>query len=119
MKTEFIGNDLEVMRSLKYDPTLKPNYESIRGCLFWKDERSEELSPDGYKLVNSLIIARSLLQQGLTLDDHPIDPEYCKKLWAIAQKQIADWPGFKRVTLSAEDKEYFEDQIARAEREDL
>lgn len=119
MKTEFTGNDLEVMRSLKYDPTLKPNYESLRGCLFWKDERSDELSPDGYKLVNSLIIARSLLQQGLTLDDHPIDPDYCKNLWAIAQKQIADWPGFKRLTLNEEDRKYLEEKMARAEREGL
>jgi hypothetical protein len=86
MHFEFVGKDLELMKSLKYDPELKPNYESIKGCLIWEDERADEL---------------------------------CKELWAQAQQQISEWPGFKRLTLSAEDKEYFEDQIARAEREDL
>lgn len=119
MHFEFVGKDLELMKSLKYDPELKPNYESIKGCLIWKDERSDDLSPDAYHIVSSLFVARSLLHQGLSLDDHPIDPELCKKLWAQAQQQISEWPGFKRLTLSAEDKAYFEDQIARAEREDL
>jgi sugar (pentulose or hexulose) kinase len=86
MEAGFTGQDLVLLKSLKYDPSLKPAYESIKGCLIWEDERADEL---------------------------------CKELWAQAQQQISEWPGFKRLTLSAEDKEYFEDQIARAEREDL
>lgn len=60
-----------------------------------------------------------LIYRGLTLEDLPFEPEYYKELWTLAQQQVSEWPGFKRLTLSAEDKAYFEDQIARAEREDL
>ena len=119
MKPEFTERDLDLMRSLKYDPSLEPSYEYIRGCLFWEDERPEGLTPDADDLVGSLIIARSLFQRGLTLDDHPIDPEYCKNLWAIAQQQIGDWPGFKRLTLNDKDKKYLEDEIASASRQEF
>lgn len=115
METGFNDQDLELMKSLKYDPSLKPNYESLKGCLIWKDERSDDLSPDAYHIVSSLFVARSLLHQGLTFDDHPVDPEYCKNLWVIAQKQIADWPGFKRLTLNDEDRKYLEERVAQAE----
>ncbi|MFA7340454.1 MAG: hypothetical protein WC028_26970 [Candidatus Obscuribacterales bacterium] len=119
MEAGFTGQDLVLLRSLKYDPSLKPAYESIKGCLIWEDERADELSTEAKRMVNNLLIARSLLHQGLTLDAHPINPELCKNLWALAQQQVSEWPGFRRLTLSAEDKAYFEDQVARAEREDL
>ena len=119
MHFEFVGKDLELMKSLKYDPELKPNYESIKGCLIWEDERPIGLSSEAYRAVGSLLIARSLLHQDLTLDAHPINPELCKKLWAHAQQQISNWPGFKRLTLSDEDRNYLEKEIAASFREDL
>jgi hypothetical protein len=114
MKPEFTGRDLDLMRSLKYDPSLEPIYEYLRGCLIWEDERPEGLTPAADDLVGSLIIARSLFHKGLTLEDHPIDPSYCKELWGSAQQQIGGWPGFKRLSLSDKDRKYLEDEIAIA-----
>ncbi len=114
MKPEFTGRDLDLMRSLKYDPSLEPIYEYLRGCLIWEDERPEGLTPAADDLVGSLIIARSLFHKGLTLEDHPIDPSYCKELWGSAQRQIGGWPGFKRLSLSDKDRKYLEDEIAIA-----
>ncbi len=119
METGFTGKDLEIMKSLKFDPSLKPNFESLKGCLVWKDERPRGLSLDADDLVNSLLIARASIHRGLTLDDLPFDPEYYKELWALAQQQISEWPGFKRLTLSDEDRLYLEDEIAASFREDL
>ena len=101
MEAGFTGQDLVLLKSLKYDPSLKPAYESIKGCLVWEDERADELSTEATRTVNNLLIARSLLHQGLTLDAHPINADLCKALWALAQEQISEWPGFKRLTLSA------------------
>ncbi|CAN5316161.1 hypothetical protein BH11CYA1_BH11CYA1_41090 [soil metagenome] len=114
MKPEFTGTDLDLIRSLKYDPLLEPSYEYLRGCLFWEDERPEGLTSDADDLIGSLIFARSLLQRGLTLEDHPVDPEYCKNLWAMAQQQISEWPGFKRLSLNDKDRRYLENEINKA-----
>ena len=119
MKPEFTGRDFDVMRSLKYDPSLKPNFESLKGCLVWKDERPRGLSIEADNLVNSLLIARAPIHRGLTLYDLPFDPEYYKELWALAQQQISNWPGFKRLSLSDEDRKYLNDEIAASFREDL
>ncbi len=119
MKPEFTAKDLDILRALRYDSTLKPNFESLKGCLVWKDERPRGLSLDADNLLNSLIIARAPIHRGLTLDDLPFDPEYYKELWALAQQQISDWLGFKRLTLSDEDRRYLEEEIAASFREEL
>jgi hypothetical protein len=119
METGFTDEDLIVMKSLKFDPSLKPNFESLKNCLVWEDERADFLSPDGYYLVGCLLIARSLLHRGLTFDDHPVNSEYCKNLWSIAQQQVSEWPGFKRIELNDVDKKYLDEKTRRAQREDL
>jgi len=119
MEAGFNDQDLELIKSLKYDPSLEPNFEALKGCLIWDDERPMGLSSEAYRTISSLLVARSLLHKGLTLDDHPINADYCKKVWAAAQQQISDWPGFKRLTLSDEDRKYLEDEIAASFREDL
>ncbi len=119
MEAGFNDQDLELIKSLKYDPSLEPNFEALKGCLIWDDERPMGLSSEAYRTVSSLLVARSLLHKGLTLDDHPINADYCKKVWASAQQQISDWPGFRRLTLSDKDRKYLNDEIAASFREDL
>ena len=119
MEIKLTDKDIELIQTQPYDSTLMPNFESLKGCLVWKDERPRGLSLDAGRVINSLLVGRNLLHRGLTLDDHPINAEYCKKVWAAAQQQISNWPGFKRLTLSAEDRKYLNDEIAASFREDL
>lgn len=119
MEIKLTDKDIELIQTQPYDSTLMPNFESLKGCLVWKDERPRGLSLDAGRVINSLLVGRNLLHRGLTLDDHPINAEYCKKVWALAQQQISNWPGFKRLTLSAEYKMYLDDEIAASFREDL
>jgi hypothetical protein len=110
----FTGNDLRLMESLVYDANLEPSYEFLKGCLVWTDERPEGLTPAAYDKLGSLWIARSLLHRGLDFSDHPINPEYCRNLWERAIRQVSNWPGFKRLTLSEKDKRYYETKMNEA-----
>jgi len=102
----FKENDLELMRSLVYEPGLEPSFEFLKGCLIWSDERPEGLTPDAYDNLASLWIARSLLHNGLALSDDPINPEFTQKLWKRAINEVPEWPGFKRLALTEKDKQY-------------
>ena len=119
MELKLTDKDIELIQTQPYDATLKPNFKSLKGCLVWRDERPRGLSLDADRVINSLLVGRNLLHRGLTLDDHPINADFCKKVWTASQKQIADWPGFKRLTLSDEDRKYLEEEIAASFREDL
>ena len=84
MEIKLTDKDFELIQTQPYDSTLKPNFESLKGGLVWKDERPRGLSLDADDLVNSLVIARAPIHRGLTLDDLSFDPEYYKELWALA-----------------------------------
>lgn len=107
----FKNNDSRLIESLAYDPTLKPTYEVIRGCLIWPDERPDGLSAEGEKCLSDLCSARALLHRGLTLADHPLKANYFKTIWEKAQIQHPRWPGFARLTLSEADKRYYQEQM--------
>jgi hypothetical protein len=111
MEPLFTGKDLQLMEALVYDPSLGPGYEALKGCLIWEDERPSGLSPDAYSNLCSLWGARALFHRGLTLADHPLNPEYSRDIWERALHQVPGWPGFKRITLSAKDKEYYEQNL--------
>lgn len=110
-KTLFTENDLQLFKALKYDPELKPGFEAMKACLIWTDELADGLTPDGYDKLCSLWIARSLLHQGKTFSEHPINPEYCEQIWNLANQEIPDWPGFKRVKLDERDRKYYEEML--------
>jgi hypothetical protein len=113
MEPLFTGRDLLLIKALVYNPNLEPGYESIKGCLIWDDERPNNLTSDAYSNLCSLWGARALLHRGLTLADHPLDPDYCRDIWERALAQVPEWPGFKRLTLSAKDKDYYETTMKR------
>ena len=117
MSDEFVfsGNDLKLIESLVYDPSLEPSYEFLKGCLVWEDERPSGLTPDAYDILCDLWIARSLLHRGLSLADHPLDPQYCEDIWQRALKQGFSWPGFNRLILNDKDKLYYESQLLSAQ----
>jgi hypothetical protein len=108
----FRDNDLRLIESLVYDPTLKPKFDSMRDCLVWADERPEGLTPDGYEHLLDLLIARSFIHRDLDFSTHSLDPIYFKQIWDRAMEYKFQWPGFKRLTLSAEEKAYFDSELA-------
>lgn len=111
----FTGNDLRLIDSLVYDPSLEPSFEFLKACLVWSDERPDGLTPAAYDKLCSLWVARSLLHNGLDFSDHPINPEYCRKLWQRAIEEIPDWPGFKRLTLTQKDKVYYREELEKSQ----
>jgi hypothetical protein len=108
----FRDNDLRLIESLVYDPNLKPNFDSMRDCLVWADERPEGLTPDGYEHLLDLLIARSFIHRNLDFSTHSLDPIYFKQIWDRALEYKFQWPGFKRLKLSAEEKAFFDSELA-------
>lgn len=107
----FTGKDLELIESLVYDPDLEPGYDMIKSCLIWGDEKPAGISPRGYSALCDLWISRSFLHLGKAFSEDEIDPEYFGKFWARAMEQNFKWPGFKRLTLSEEDRAYYKQSI--------
>lgn len=110
MKPLFTGKDLQIMQALAHDPSCVPAFESFKAILVWKDERAEGLTPEAYKNLCDLWIARSFLYHGRNFADYGdlLDPQYFKDKWARGVAQVSDWPGFKRLALSDKDKSYYE-----------
>lgn len=104
----FVGEDLRLIELLTYKPSLKPSYDHIKNCLAWDDERADGLTPAGYEILCDLWIARSFIHRGLSFSIHELDPNYFRVVWERALGQKFKWPGFQRLTLSEEDKTYFE-----------
>jgi len=115
MEPLFKGKDLKLIESLVYDSSSEPNYESFKGCLVWPDESPNDITMDGFEKLSILWAVRSLFHQGLTIADHPLDPEYCRNIWERANQEIPGWPGFKRLTLNDKDKAYFEQRLNQEE----
>ena len=104
----FIGEDLRLIESLAYNSDLKPSYDHLKNCLVWEDERAEGLSPIGYENLCDLWIARSFIHRGMSFSEHRLDPNYFQTVWERALGQKLKWPGFARLTLCEEDKNYYE-----------
>ncbi len=103
----FKGQDLTLIESLVYNPELLPAYDMIKNCLIWEDERPEGLTSAGYESLCDLWIARSFFHRGLDPSAHALDPQYFKNVWQRALAQGFNWPGFKRMSLSQEDRQYY------------
>lgn len=108
LESLFTGNDLRLIEALQYDPALKPCFDVMRDCLIWTDERPDGLTPAGYEALIDLWIARSFIHQEKEFSSHTLDPQYFEAIWKRAQAQGFNWPGFNRLTLSDEDKEFYE-----------
>ncbi|CAN5317855.1 hypothetical protein BH11CYA1_BH11CYA1_41260 [soil metagenome] len=109
------GNDLVLIESLVFDSSLKPTYSAIRNHLMWADEMPDGLTPDGYTTLCNLWIARSFIHRGLDFSSHPVDPEYITNFWNRALEQKFKWTGFERLSLSEEDRAYYDSMIEKAE----
>ena len=100
----FTERDRALVEGLTYDPSLKPGFELLKGCLIWEDERPDGLTPENYEKLCDLWIARSCLHRGLAIGEGTLDPQYFKDAWDAAIRDGIRWPGFQRLKLSPEDK---------------
>lgn len=129
----FTEQEVKAIEMLKFDPSLTPIFDPLRDCLIWKDEdpyladesplvlggpsyekmlatlATEKLSFSHEKIID-LWIARSFIHQGLPKSKwYAIEPtDYFVNTWEAAVAQRVKWPGFQRLTLSLEDREYLE-----------
>ena len=108
MTAYFEGNDLILIESLVYDPTLTPYYDFWRDCLIWEDERCDiGMTSSGYEKLCDLFVARTCIHLNEPFSSHSINPDHLSKAWKTALNANFCWPGWNRLQLSKKDKEYF------------
>ena len=106
----FSERDLKLIKALVYKPELKPSYDIMRDALLWMDEWARELSSEGFDKFCYLLVARSYIHRGIPFSSYKSNPNLLEKVWLDAQNQIPQWPGFKRLELSPEDRAYYEEE---------
>jgi hypothetical protein len=108
--------DVASLRALRLDPLAKPSFESLKACLVWPDERPSNISSSGYELVCDLWATRGFMHRGLKQEDWGLDPAHFRRAWEYGLRVAPDWPGFGRLTLTAEDRVYLERCLADGDR---
>jgi hypothetical protein len=98
--------NLSIINNLVYKNNLKPNFEEIKYCLIWNDEVPEGIYGEARELLYDLIIYRGLVHRNLPFSEWPVDIKYFQDAWEFGLKNIPNWPGFNRVSLSEEDQQY-------------
>ncbi|HEY9718435.1 MAG TPA: hypothetical protein V6C69_13260 [Trichormus sp.] len=109
----FSERDRSLIEASNYDPSLKPNYNPLSSLLFWDDEQPHDLSPPAYHVLNALWLARAFLYYGYELPSDLLHPEYFRSVWDKAVASKLKWPGFNRLSLSEEDRQYYLDELNR------
>jgi hypothetical protein len=113
----FALRDLKVIEALVYNPSLEPGYELLKGCLIWRDEMPDNITPQGWDVLGTLWGARAQLHN-INAGAEPWLPGYGRETWDQAMKEITNWPGFKRLTLSEKDWAYWEEEQRSFEESD-
>lgn len=114
--TTLSEHDREAIGRLAYDPNAAPSFEVLKHCLVWPDERPTNISPAGYELLNDLWIVRGFMHRKLPRSEWGLDPAYFEQVWDFAQRELPQWPGFKRVVLADHDRAYLEECLRTSPR---
>jgi hypothetical protein len=109
------ARDRQLVERLMLDPTAKPSFEAVKGCLVWPDEVPQALSRAGHEFLNDLLAARGLMHLGKEVSELP---EPYRNAWLAAMDSKLAWPGFQRLSLSAADRRYLEDELRFLENSD-
>jgi hypothetical protein len=83
------------IEAVPFDPRATAAYNEITGALAWSDELPEGLSPAGHAYIRDLLGVRGYLHRGLPVD---------RAGWEAALASGLRWNGFRRVTLSADQR---------------
>lgn len=111
----FSERDRALVESLRYDEALKPSFDSIKGCLVWRDECPDNLSHEGYEKLCDLLIARAFIHENRPFSSWKLDPHYFAQIWEDAITDKIQWPGFQRLKLSEEDQAYLNEELANSD----
>ncbi|WP_169796740.1 hypothetical protein [Chondromyces crocatus] len=82
----------------------------------WLDEAHVHIGKEGYKLLIDLWIVRGYIHRGIPPERWELDPVYFQDVWRNALRDIPGWIGFKRLTLSSEDRALLERSLKEAAR---
>ena len=107
----FSERDRSLIEASTYDPSLKAKFNPLSSFLFWDDEWPRNISPEGQDVLNALWLARTLLYYDYKLSTDLLDPDYFRAVWEKAIASGIKWPGFNRLKLSDQDRQYFHDEL--------
>jgi len=113
--SHFTAHEIESLNRLQYKPEEKPYFDPLRYCLRWLDEEPSDAAGESYERLLDLIIVRSYIHMGTPRDKwYSIAPTtYFAEVWDEALSRAPNWPGFKRVELSSDDRSYFLGEVAK------
>jgi hypothetical protein len=94
--------DRALLESLPFDPNASAAYNEITGALAWSDEIPDGLSQAGYDYLRDLLAVRGYLHRGL-----PVERERWDEALAVGLR----WNGFRRVTLTTDQRALLERYI--------
>ncbi len=100
-------HELTLLTELTVDPAAEPNFEILKYCLIWPDERPlKPLSAAGAEFLADLWIVRGFIHRGLPEHEWGLDPQYFADVWEFGLANVEGWIGFKRLVLNAADCAY-------------
>jgi hypothetical protein len=111
MNMHISQDDLSCFERLVFDESLEPSFEYMKSCLTWGDERPTGLSKDGLEFLYDLWIVRGFIHRSIAEKDWGLDPEYFKHVWEYGLNIVPQWPGFKRLVLTGQERQYLEDSL--------
>lgn len=105
----FSERDRRIFTALRFDARAQPAFDVMRDCLVWPDERPEGMTPDGHEKFHDLLIARAILYHwpAVGRSARYVDADLFKRQWEAALAQTPEWPGFRRLALTPEDRAYY------------
>lgn len=111
----FTEHEIDLLNRLQFKSEEKPYFDPLRHCLRWRDEESSDIAGISYERLLDLVIVRSYIHMGKPRDEwYSIAPTaYFVEVWEEALRRAPDWPGFKRLELSSNDRSYFLAEIAK------
>lgn len=113
-----LKSDIEVLSKLTFDPAAQPDFELLKYCLIWPDERPVELlSSAGQEFLSDLWIVRGFLHRSVPREKWGLDPAYFHETWNFGLAHVAGWPGFERLTLSDVDRAYLVCRMTEASKD--
>lgn len=115
----FSEADRVKLLALRFDPNAEPSYELLKSCLVWPDECPQGLSREGYELLQDLWIVRGFLHKQKQREDWGVRTTRFEEVWARALKDVAEWPGFKRLQLSGADAAYLRRSMQEQSEDDF
>lgn len=105
-------SDRKLIEGQEFIPGLVPRFDALKACLIWEDELPRDITPDGYKFLCDLWVARAHLYHGNKLDEKLFNPSYYVRVWNWALEQKIQWPGFQRLVLSEENRAKYKECLS-------